>query len=93
MAKVWIEENGNVFFDCPNCGGCHDLPLQGSVAWGFNGDVEMPTLSPSVRCNFGNGKQCHFILTNGIMNVCGDDSFHPGQALALPDLPLSGEKV
>jgi len=45
-----IEKLGDkhVVFQCPGCGAEHCLPLVGPGAWAFNGDVERPTLQPSI---------------------------------------------
>lgn len=42
-----------VSFTCPGCGDKHVMPVEGaSPTWGFNGNMERPTLTPSifVRC-------------------------------------------
>ena len=44
-------------------------------AWTWNGDLEKPTLKPSVRINYHNGEkmtEIHYWLNNGIVN-CLDD--------------------
>jgi hypothetical protein len=33
---------------CPGCECMHVVPVAGTVAWGFNGDCDRPTLTPSV---------------------------------------------
>lgn len=38
---------------CPGCEGHHGVPVKGSKAWGFNGDEEKPTLTPSVLVTSG----------------------------------------
>lgn len=45
-----IEQMGenHVAFQCPGCGQDHCLPTAGANAWSFNGDMERPTLSPSI---------------------------------------------
>ncbi len=55
MAKVKITPAGRVLFECPGCGNMHLLNVtaeNGRPAWGFNGDVDKPTLTPSIldRC-------------------------------------------
>lgn len=48
-----------VAFDCPGCGDRHAINVQtedrkiGLPAWGFNGDAERPTFSPSILCRSG----------------------------------------
>jgi hypothetical protein len=47
-------ENGYVSFKCPGCRLHHTLPVQGAgTTWQFNGDVESPTLSPSILARGG----------------------------------------
>lgn len=40
-----------VAFYCPGCGECHALPVDGAKQpiWGWNGSLEKPTLTPSIR--------------------------------------------
>lgn len=45
---------------CPACGEMHVIYTEGNVKWDFNGDVNNPTFSPSVKIT---GKQK--ILVNG----------------------------
>lgn len=40
-----------VAWHCPGCEGGHAVPVSGPRAWGFNGDLVKPTLTPSVLCN------------------------------------------
>lgn len=46
--------SGDVYiqFDCPGCGEFHHLPVQSKnvpgKCWGFNGNLESPTLTPSI---------------------------------------------
>lgn len=65
-------------------GQVYDLPDQHSVPvqtgdpedWGFNGDLERPTLTPSVRVRYGEelDYQCHFFVRNGQIQYCGDST-------------------
>ena len=41
-----------VTFRCPGCLNTHVLPITGSKAWGFNGNLESPTLTPSILCRY-----------------------------------------
>lgn len=90
---------------CPGCLKMHRLP----DSWQFNGDVNLPTFTPSflhkgIKTIDVDGKWtgrwemdaqgnpiphvCHYILTNGILNFCGDCT-HPlvGKPVPLPPLP------
>jgi hypothetical protein len=84
MAIVKETETGYMI-RCPECN-WHEFPkqrLSNGAAWTFNGDVEKPTFSPSMNeCINPTGsphhqpdiptKRCHFIVTDGIINFCGD---------------------
>lgn len=46
--------DGHVSFKCPGCHLHHTLPVQDAPnAWGFNGNLERPTLSPSILARGG----------------------------------------
>lgn len=49
--------DGRVSFKCPGCKLSHSMPVAGktssSVEWEFNGDVDKPTLSPSILARGG----------------------------------------
>lgn len=47
MAKINFKD-GRVNFKCPGCGSEHDIPVDGSRGWSFNGDIEKPTITPSI---------------------------------------------
>ncbi len=49
MAKVKIEENGNIVFRCPACEHLHVLDKR----WDFNGDINSPTFKPSILVRTG----------------------------------------
>lgn len=74
---------------CPGCESMHVLP----DSWTFDGNVESPTFSPSFlhKWNYGperTPKSCHYIVTAGILNYCGD-CHHAlrGTSVPIPDLP------
>lgn len=41
--------------------------------WGWNGDMERPTLTPSFLCQLENGTRLHWFLTGGRIQPCGDN--------------------
>lgn len=45
MAKVHQVENGFWVFECPGCGCLHSIK---TPVWTFNGDLDKPTVSPSI---------------------------------------------
>lgn len=58
MNKVKYASEGNgkrsLIFICPGCGDAHAVPVEGNgMKWQFNGDLEKPTLSPSLLFRTG----------------------------------------
>lgn len=82
---------------CPACKSLHAIavehPFENGARWTFNGDQEKPTFKPSVKVNWptvGGAKQriCHYVLTDGIINYCGDCTHElRDQKIPLPDIP------
>ena len=79
------------------CQGCKDLHLipdyEGSkVRWQFNGDYEKPTLSPSIKHDWGKVDKphcCHYFIKDGQIQFCGDCHHDlKGQTLPLEHIPL-----
>lgn len=73
-----------------------------SANWTYNGSVDKPTTTPSVRIfvtddedELGNKLEtpvertlCHYFLTDGNLVFCGDSKhIHAGQTVPLPDIP------
>lgn len=65
----------------------HKLP----DSWNFDGNLEEPTYTPSFKhSGWVGGKVgvCHYILTSGVLNFCGDCTHAmAGQPVPLPALP------
>lgn len=62
MAKVKLYEH-YATVDCPGCGGCHTIDTQ---RWTFNGNLDKPTITPSLLSKSG-----HFV--DGIVKDCWCD--------------------
>jgi len=70
------------------------LPIRGKVdkgpSWEWNGDVENPTLSPSIKTwvNLPNGdKICHSFIRNGMIEYLSDCTHeYAGQTLPLLEI-------
>ena len=48
---------------------------EGTGAWSWNGDLEKPTLRPSIRTSYHNGKEMteiHYWLNDGICDCLSD---------------------
>lgn len=87
-------------FCCPGCAemhsnsGLHMIPVntdKKSPSWSWDGNLESPTLSPSILTTSGNheGKtQCHSYLRNGIFEFLSDCTHSlVNQQVSMPDLP------
>jgi hypothetical protein len=66
-------------FECPGCGENHGVPTTGAKAWGFNGDLEKPTFTPSIllyETKRTDGTvvtpRCHSFVRDGRIEFCGD---------------------
>lgn len=95
-----------LMFVCPGCvaggpegyTGLHILPVNaegieiGRPWWHWDGDLEKPTLSPSVLTH--GYSNCHSFLVSGIFQYL-EDSTHPlsGQRVPIPDLPDWAEEM
>lgn len=88
-----------LMFVCPGCdlsdgSGLHILPVNTNKtkpAWTWNGNLEAPTVSPSILTK-GGGKVlpyvCHSYLKAGIFEFLGDCTHAlVNQHVAMPDLP------
>jgi len=99
MPKLNIVTDGDVptakivgySFKCPGCGWRHvfwtDSPHY--PKWAFNGNLDKPSFTPSLLDRWHDERgdmRCHIVLTDGIINFCGDCS-HPlaGQSIPMID--------
>jgi hypothetical protein len=99
-----LENSGTeyVSFKCPGCREDHTLPVTGPRAWGFNGDLDRPTLTPSILCRYHafNEKTekydqlestCHSFVRNGEIQFLSDCSHAlKGQTVSLKDIEGAG---
>lgn len=109
---VAINDHGvhyhSLMFVCPGCKaggrkgyeGLHMLPVNSGhidkPSWDWDGNLELPTLSPSILTRGGAGGAgavCHSFLKAGIFDFL-TDSTHPlsGQKVPIPDLPRWAEE-
>jgi Family of unknown function (DUF6527) len=72
MPKVVLSTDGTLMFHCPGCDTEHGIPVDGSRGWKWNGDLDSPTITPSILTRFalwgpdkvpfdkykGNGQDC-----------------------------------
>lgn len=102
MSKVKVQESGAVMFRCPGCGYAHAINIKegiGRPVWGFNGNVDFPTFTPSVLVRTGRAvdptfipeegdppEVCHTFVTDGRIQFLGDCTHElAGQTVDLPD--------
>lgn len=90
---------------CPGCERMHVIPTRApySQHWSFDGNVEQPTFSPSVKITY-NGRDagqerdddcerapqacCHYFVRAGQIEFCGDSTHAlAGKTAPLPPLP------
>ncbi len=110
MPKAKYCEHGpgrSVRFMCPGCDSSHICRVEGEgrPCWGFNGNMDAPTLTPSVLVTY-NGPDagqldedgfrappavCHSYVTNGSIQFLADSTHAlAGQTVPLPDLDADG---
>ena len=79
-------------FQCPGCGCAHYVQTNRafSPCWHFNGDVDRPTVSPSIKVVapvFGQpDRVCHSYIKDGMIQFLGDCTHElAGQTVELPE--------
>lgn len=105
VARVRHVTDGDLRYDalmfcCPGCAsngssGLHMLPIKDSgntgerSAWTWDGNLEAPTLDPSILTIMHEGFVCHSYLRAGVFEYLGDCS-HPlvNQHVPMSPLPL-----
>jgi hypothetical protein len=85
------------FWWCPRCDSLHmayiDFPNHLGAKWHWDGNLDKPTLSPSVLCRLTDNKVCHCHIRNGQIAFCSDTAPatygtpYAGKTVPLPDLP------
>jgi len=84
-----------LMFVCPGCGtghtGLHMLPVNTtakSPSWTWDGNLEAPTLSPSILTRWTDKFVCHSFLRVGVFEYLGDCTHkYANQQVPIPDLP------
>lgn len=98
--KFTVVEDGLMFYDCPGCKIGHHVAvrprtLENGASWEWNGDLESPTLLPSVLSHYEftpeSGKStkiCHHFVRDGQIQFLSDCT-HPlaGQTVPMIDNP------
>lgn len=80
--RKFVIEDNLLAFKCPGCRRYHTVDV---TRWDFNGCVEEPTITPSVKITCPPSDFCcHFFLKNGEFQFCNDCSHeHKGETLCL----------
>lgn len=93
-----IETPTGWMIKCQNCQ-WHEFPKVGKpgASWQFNGDLALPTFTPSMNelvgpYPDGTSRRCHFIVTNGQIKYCGDCS-HSLANQIIPLLPWEQAEI
>lgn len=88
---------------CPACDAPHVIWIErAGHVWTWDGNVERPTIQPSVRCfttyeedgetvlpNGGQRTLCHYFITAGSIDYCADCPHSlSGKRVPLPDFPV-----
>lgn len=87
--EPWVQ------FMCPGCGRTHSI----NNTWTFNGDMERPTITPSVKVTWPQGKGkpdriCHSFVTDGKIQFLSDCTHSlAGQTVDLDEFPLTDTGV
>lgn len=94
-SKLRRLEGGMVAFRCPGCGCAHQVGIEppAPLIWGWNGDGDKPTFTPSIfvnaphlRAATSNSPSCHSFVTDGRIQFLGDCTHAlAGQTVDLPD--------
>ena len=58
MSHVQRPPDG-ISFRCPGCGDIHAIPTTGPRAWGWNGLLSKPTITPSILVKSGHYADSH----------------------------------
>lgn len=96
MAKIESVTDNVYRFWCLGCKEWHTFPtngkrLQNGATWHFNGDMENPTISPSLNISWerteeGYSYRCHSVVTDGRIFFCTDSTHElSGLTVELPD--------
>lgn len=96
--KRWVQSDGareGVTYWCQGCDAIHQVVTRGPGAWGFNGNADAPTFTPSVLVHYEFGPDgdrrrhvCHTFVADGQVQFLGDCTHAlAGTTQPLPDLP------
>lgn len=96
MSKVKTTSSGQKIFKYPGCDGYHSLRVNDGVStkhphWGFNGDHDKPTFTPSILAtvDWEKGREiCYSFVTDGRIQFLSDCTHKlAGQTVEIPEWP------
>jgi len=91
MTLLKKTDSGFYMHWCEGCQSRHMIaveePLSNKARWVFNGDLEKPTFTPSVRVRWPGGC-CHYFITDGQIIYLSDCTHSlAGKTVPLQSLP------
>ena len=80
--KFYQESESWWMFQCPGCESLHSVDAR----WTFNGDLESPTVSPSILVRGGEKDfNCHSFIRDGKIEFLSDSTHSlAGQTIEIP---------
>ena len=92
VLAVTHQRGDRLAFWCPVCWSVHEVQIQGSPRWEWNGSRERPTFRPSVRVQrhdhaTGADVVCHSFVTDGVIEYCSDSHAFAGEQRTLIPFP------
>ncbi|HVI10234.1 MAG TPA: DUF6527 family protein [Candidatus Binatia bacterium] len=88
MSKIHHMGGDRYAFRCPGCHCGHYFKANGTEEpqWNWNGNLDKPTLMPSIMVNRGTHTQCHSFITKGQIRFLADSKHGlSGMTVDLPD--------
>lgn len=92
MAKIKDEGSNWVSFYCTGCKVRHAIPVKpDEKGWDFNGDIDNPTITPSILVNKSQLRPgvplCHSFITDGNIQFLNDCTHElSGQTIPLEEI-------
>lgn len=73
---------------CPGCQQIHIWQVGGPTSWEFDGNMEKPTVSPSILTHVREDRGCHVFIVAGMIQFL-PDSWHglKGMTIPMAELP------
>ncbi len=105
-ARLRNTKGGGIAFFCPGCDDVHVVRITSETGsnWGYNGDPEKPTFTPSVLVTahanpnapedsqWRKDRICHSFVTGGRIQFLGDCTHDlAGHTVELPTFPYSDD--